>query len=168
VGAVTAPGHTYDTLDAGCGTGLCGPLLRPLSRALTGVDLSPKMLEPAARKAIYDTLVCEELTAFLLRSPQCFDLVVAADLMIYFGDLTPLFAAAATALRSAGLFAFSTELWTGEGYRLLPSGRFAHAPHYIKLVAPRDFEEVFQAETTIRLEAAERLPGNIFIFRKRH
>jgi len=164
---IAAAGHLHDTLDGGCGTGLCGPLMRPLSRTLTGVDLSPKMLEQAARKAVYDALVCEELTAFLLRSPHQFDLIVAADLMIYFGDLIPLFAAAATALRPTGLFAFSTELWTGEGYRLLPSGRFAHPPQYVRLMAGRDFEEVLHAETTIRLEATGRLSGNIFVFRRR-
>ncbi|HWY32615.1 MAG TPA: methyltransferase domain-containing protein [Candidatus Acidoferrum sp.] len=163
----TAAGHRHETLDAGCGTGLCGPLLRPISRTLTGVDLSPKMLEQAARKAVYDALACEDLTTFLLKSPAHFDLIVAADLMVYFGILTPLFAAAATALRPGGLFALSTELWTGEGYHLQPSGRFAHAPQYVRLMAGLDFEEVFQAETTIRLEANRRLPGNIFILRRR-
>ena len=34
-------------LDAGCGTGLCGPLLRPLAARLVGVDLSEKMVELA-------------------------------------------------------------------------------------------------------------------------
>jgi predicted TPR repeat methyltransferase len=155
-----------DTLDAGCGTGLCGPLLRPMSRALAGVDLSPKMLEQAARKGVYDALTCEELTAFLRRSATHFDLIVAADLLVYFGDLTPIFAAAATALKPAGLFAFSTESWTGEGYRLLPSGRFSHAPEYVRLVAGRTFAEVFHAETTIRLEATGRVPGDIAIFRR--
>ena len=167
VGELTPAGHQHDTLDGGCGTGLCGALLRPLSRTLTGVDLSSKMLEQAARKAIYDTLVREDLTAFLLRSPRQFDLIVAADLMIYFGNLTSLFAAAATALRPAGLFALSTESWSGEGYRLFPSGRFAHGPQYVRLTAERDFEEVYHAETTIRLEATGRVPGNIFIFRRR-
>ncbi len=156
-----------NTLDAGCGTGLCGPLLRPITRHLTGVDLSPKMLEQAAKKGIYDTLVCEELTGFLNRSSDQFDLVLAADLMIYFGDLTPLFAAVATALRSKGLFAFSTEIWNGEGYRLQPSGRFALSPGYVRTIAERAFDEVFHLETTIRLEANVRLPGNIFIFRRR-
>lgn len=164
---IAATGPPHDTLDAGCGTGLCGPLLRPISRALTGVDLSPKMLEQAARRAVYDALACEELTAFLLRSPHHFDLIVAADLMIYFGNLAPLFAVAATALRPGGLFAFSTELWTGDRYRLLPSGRFAHAPEYVKAMAERDFAELFQTETTIRWEAKGQLPGNIFVFRRR-
>jgi predicted TPR repeat methyltransferase len=164
---VTSPGHLYDALDAGCGTGLCGPLLRPISRALTGVDLSPKMLEQAGRKKAYDTLICEELTGFLRRSTRQFDLIVAADLMIYFGNLTPVFVSAATALRRNGLFAFSTELWDGDGYRLLPSGRFAHPPEYVRFVAGRRFEEVFHADTTIRMEANRRLPGNLFIFRWR-
>jgi predicted TPR repeat methyltransferase len=167
VRSVMGVGPLHATLDAGCGTGLCGPLLRPISQTLTGVDLSPKMLEQAAKRGVYDALVCEELTAFLGRSKGHFDLIVAADLMIYFGDLAPLFAAAGTALKSAGLFAFSTELWTGEGYRLQPSGRFAHAPSYLRSLAGQTFAEVLSDETTIRLDGTRRLPGNIFIFRRR-
>ncbi len=163
---IIAPGHLQETLDAGCGTGLCGPLLRPVSRVLTGVDLSRKMLDQAARKGVYDALECEELTAFLGRSPGRFDLIVGADLMIYFGELAPVFAAVATALKPDGLFAFSTELWTGEGYRLLPSGRFAHAPEYVRSAARPAFAEAYHAETTIRLEGAGRVPGSIFIFQR--
>jgi predicted TPR repeat methyltransferase len=164
---VIAEGRLYETLDAGCGTGLCGPLLRPISKTLSGVDLSPKMLDQAARKGVYDTLVCEELTAFLFRSKGHFDLLVAADLTIYFGDLASLFAAAATALKPAGLFAFSTELWNGEGYRLQPSGRFAHSASYARSAAGQKFAKVFSEETTIRLNGTRRLPGHIFIFRRR-
>jgi len=39
-----------EVLDLGCGTGLCGPLLRPLARTLVGVDLSPKMLAKARQR----------------------------------------------------------------------------------------------------------------------
>jgi len=161
-----APEGLRQTLDAGCGTGLCGPPLRPISRTLTGVDLSPKMLEQAARKRVYDALACEELTVFLRRSADQFDLIVAADLTIYFGELASLFEAVATALKPVGLFAFSSESWAGAGYRLLPSGRFAHAPDYVRLLARVQFTEIFHAETTIRLEATRRLPGNLFIFRR--
>ena len=129
VRSLTVAGRLHETLDAGCGTGLCGPLLRPISQTLTGVDLSPKMLAQAARKGIYDMLACEELTAFLRRSEGRFDLMVAADLTIYFGDLTPLFAPATTALKPAGLFAFSTELWNGAGYRLLPRAALRTRPN---------------------------------------
>src|ERR1019366_6206417 len=135
-------GLLYDTLDAGCGTGLCGPFLRSMSRRLTGVDLSPRMLEQAQKKGVYDKLVCEELINFLRRSPQQFDMIVAADLMIYFGNLVPLFSGAATALRPGGLLACSTELWTGDGYRVQPSGRFAQSPTYVRATAAEAFEEL--------------------------
>ena len=58
-------GRLFDVLDAGCGTGLCGPLLRTRAKRMTGVDLSPKMIEWAAERGIYDRLAAEELTTFL-------------------------------------------------------------------------------------------------------
>jgi len=163
----TSASHKYETLDAGCGTGLCGPLLRPLANELTGVDLSPKMLEQAAKRGVYDRLICEELTAFLGRFPGHFDLIVAADVVVYIGELIPIFAAAATTIRAGGLFAFSTELWAGERYRLQPSGRFAHSPQYVRSLAGPDFVERVCAETTIRLEAGRRVLGNLFVFQRR-
>jgi predicted TPR repeat methyltransferase len=167
VRAVTPAGRLYDTLDAGCGTGLCGPLLRPLSRALMGVDLSPRMIDQAARRGMYDQLAVGELAMFLQRFSARFDLVVAADVLIYFGDLAPIFAAAAAAMRPGGLFAASTESGPETGYRLRPSGRFAHAPSYVRGLAAECFTEEYYADTTIRMEANQRLPGNIFLFRRR-
>jgi len=160
-------GHPHTALDAGCGTGLCGPYLRPLSRELIGVDLSPKMLEQAARRKIYDALICEELIAYLQKSPKRFDLIVAADVMVYFGELASLVGALATALQPGGLLAFSTESWAGEGYRLQPSGRFAQAPAYVRSAAAAAFVEISCVATTLRLEATGRLPGNLFVFRRR-
>ena len=161
------PGKLYDTLDAGCGTGLCGPRLRPWSRTLTGVDLSPKMLEQAAGKKLYDTLVCQELGAYLAGNGEAFDLVVAADVMIYFGDLQALFAALARALKPGGLLAFSIESGAEAGWKLRPSGRFVHSPDYVRDIARAGFEEMACAETTLRLEANRRMPGRIFVFRRR-
>jgi predicted TPR repeat methyltransferase len=163
----TSAGHKYAAVDAGCGTGLCGPLLRPMAGQLIGVDLSPKMLEQAEKRGVYDRLVCEELTAFLNRSPGLFDLVVAADVIIYIGDLVPIFAAAATAIRAGGLFAFSTELWAGEKYRLQPSGRFSHPPGYVRSAAGSAFVENVCVETMIRLEAGMPTRGNLFVFQRR-
>jgi predicted TPR repeat methyltransferase len=157
----------YDAVDIGCGTGLCGPLLRPFAKKLTGVDLSPKMLELAALRGVYDHLVCEEVTAFLNRSAAQFDIVAAADVMIYIGDLKPIFAAAANAIRVGGLFAFSTETWTGESYRLQSSGRFSHSPQYVRSLAASTFVERTSLETTIRLEANARVSGHLFVFHRR-
>jgi predicted TPR repeat methyltransferase len=167
VRACTPEGHLYDALDAGCGTGLCGPLLRPLARTLSGVDLSSRMLEGAAARDVYDTLACEELVGFLQRSPDGFDLVVAADVLIYFGDLSPIFAAAAGAMRAGGLLAFSTETGAEAGYRLKPSCHFTHAPDYVRAAAGESFGQELCAETTIRLEANAPVAGNLFLFRRR-
>jgi predicted TPR repeat methyltransferase len=164
---VAAPGRLYDVLDAGCGTGLCGPLLRGLARRLTGVDLSPKMLELAGRREIYDHLVREDLITFLERSPGCFDLLVAADVLVYLGDLAPFFAAVSVAVRPGGLIVFSTERLEDGGFRLLSSGRFAHAPEYVRQLAEPRFLERVCTDTTIRLEAAERVSGNLFVFQRR-
>ena len=57
------PRAKLDTIDAGCGTGWCGPLLKPYARRLVGVDLSPAMLEKARGRAVYDDLIEAELTA---------------------------------------------------------------------------------------------------------
>ncbi|NEU35571.1 methyltransferase, partial [bacterium LRH843] len=74
--------------DAGCGTGLCGPLLAPYCQRLDGVDLSPKMLEKAKSKQLYDRLSKAELTAFLNNAPDMYDVIIAADVLCYFGDLS--------------------------------------------------------------------------------
>jgi len=62
---------------------------------------------------------------------------------IYFGEVNPVFKAAATAIRPGGLLAFSTESGPDAGYRLLPSGRFAHAPDYVRAMAGENFVEEF-------------------------
>jgi predicted TPR repeat methyltransferase len=154
-------------LDAGCGTGLCGPLLRPVARRLTGVDLSPKMLARAAERGVYDALVCEELTAFLARSGRSFDLIVAADVLVYFGELRSIFDAAAIALQPKGLFVFSTEANDSADHRILPSGRFAHAPAYVEAVAAGAFETRLARATTLRFEGRERVRGVVFVLQRR-
>jgi len=118
-------------LDAGCGTGLCAPVLRPIAARLTGVDLSPAMLQKARARGSYDELVEAELTAFLQSHARQYDLIVMADTLIYFGGLGPLFAAVEAALCPSGHFAFTAELASGpaprpEGYELTLSGRYAH------------------------------------------
>jgi predicted TPR repeat methyltransferase len=78
-------------LDLGCGTGLIGSVMREISEHLTGVDLSAKMLTLAADKAIYDRLVESEILAFLKETPECYSLIIAADVVPYFGELDTLF-----------------------------------------------------------------------------
>ena len=131
-------GPTLEILDAGCGTGLCGPLLRPLARRLVGVDLSRGMLDKARGRSVYDELVEAELTGYLQCWPRAFDAIVAADTLVYFGDLAPVVAAAAGALRPRGILAFTLEhlgaAQENEEFRLEPHGRYSHAESHVRQV----------------------------------
>ncbi len=122
-------------LDLGCGTGLCGPLLRPLARQLHGVDLSPTMLARAAVRHVYDHLAEADIAQHLHTTAQRHGLVVAADVFIYLGDLAPVFTGIARVLQPGGVFAFSVERCEGNAYRLLPSLRYAHAEGYLRALA---------------------------------
>ena len=81
------PLKRLDVLDAGCGTGLCGPLVAPYARRLVGVDLSEGMLVHAKEKNVYHALMKAELTDYLHDNSEAFDLIVSADTLVYFGDL---------------------------------------------------------------------------------
>jgi predicted TPR repeat methyltransferase len=133
--ALGAPDGSLDILDAGCGTGLCGPLLAPFARHLTGVDLSAGMLTHAAKRGVYTALAHAELCDHLHAHPAAFDAVVSADTLCYFGALDVVFAAARAALRPAGLLVFTVE-HTDEaqaaGFRLATHGRYAHTESYVR------------------------------------
>ena len=127
--ALPAPAAQFDVADLGCGTGLCGPLLKPWARRLVGCDLSGGMLERASQRGAYDELHKAELTAFLRERPAAFDLVVSADTLIYFGELREVAEAAHASLRPGGLLAFTLEAQAaGEPgpYKLKDSGRYVH------------------------------------------
>ena len=125
-------------LDAGCGTGLCGPYLLPYARTLDGVDLSPKMLEKAAARNCYRRLDAFELGAWLAAHPAGYDLIVSADTLCYFGALDDVLDAAATALRPGGLCVFTLEEMVdathAPQYRLHPHGRYSHTEAYAREV----------------------------------
>lgn len=131
-----APGRALDILDAGCGTGLCGPLFKPWARHLVGVDLSSGMLQKASGKACYDQLVKAELTSWIAAHPSQFDLIVSADTLCYFGSLAEPIQAAADALRGDGVLAFSVEAadesTAGEGHRINPHGRYSHTVSHVE------------------------------------
>jgi predicted TPR repeat methyltransferase len=114
--------------DLGCGTGACGPLVRPWARALVGVDLSSKMLDQARARGVYDQLVHREITAFLADQRAAFDLVVCADTLVYVGDTGPLFTALAHALRPGGRFIATTESHPDPDtpFQLIAAGRYKH------------------------------------------
>jgi predicted TPR repeat methyltransferase len=123
-------------LDAGVGTGLCGPLLKPRAAHLTGVDLSAKMLELAAKRGGYDVLEEAELTAWLAATDRTFDLAVCADTLCYFGQLEEVLAGFGKVIVPGGLLAFTVED-SGDAapHRLQYNGRYAHAEAYVREAA---------------------------------
>jgi predicted TPR repeat methyltransferase len=132
-----APARQFDIADIGCGTGLCGPLVKPWAKRLSGCDLSGAMLDRARQRDVYDVLEKGELVQFLEGHPDSFDIVVSADTLCYFGDLHGVAEAARRALRAGGQFLFTVEAWTEEDkapYRLLANGRYAHRFAYLQSV----------------------------------
>jgi len=157
------PSKSLAVLDAGCGTGLCGPLVAQYARRLLGVDLSKGMLAHAKEKHVYDALVKAELTDYLRKNRGAFDLIVSADTLVYFGDLESVLAAAAGALRPNGLLVFTLEHAGGGDpdidYRLEFHGRYSHARAYVErvLIGVGLQPEITHAE--LRMEAGLPVPG---------
>ena len=123
-------------LDAGCGTGLCGPLLAPYASELIGVDLSARMLDAARLRGVYNALFKDELTVFIGARPASADVIVSADTLCYFGALEDVFAVSARALRDNGFLIFSVEAASEEdaphGFRINPHGRYSHTRPYVE------------------------------------
>jgi predicted TPR repeat methyltransferase len=162
-----APGRRFArALDIGCGAGLTGEALRERVDHLTGVDLSPRMIAKASARVLYDSLIVGEATAFLMRNaPTAFDLVVAADLLVYIGDLDPLIAAVAATLTANGRFAFTVETGEGDGFALGPQMRFAHARAYVEATAARArLRPLLIRPACVRREAGADAPGLICVF----
>jgi predicted TPR repeat methyltransferase len=162
------PGAFDAALDLGCGTGLCGPLLRPLARRLDGVDLSQAMLDRAAALGVYDSLLQAELVEHLARSASSHDLVLAADVFIYVGELGEVFAGVQRVLRPGGLFCFTVERAGDEqGAMLMPHLRYAHSLPYLRGLARRHgLQELRVVTQPIRQDQTQAIPGLYVYLRK--
>jgi predicted TPR repeat methyltransferase len=157
-------------LDAGCGTGLCGPLVRPNCEHLTGVDLSPQMIERATARQCYDELVTAELSEFMRTRADGFDAIVCADALVYFGALEEPLNAARNALRPRGLLVFTLEsLGAGsvEDFHLEDHGRYAHGEPYIRgALAASGFDVVSYSHACLREERGHPVDGVIVAARR--
>jgi predicted TPR repeat methyltransferase len=127
-------GTRLDIVDLGCGTGLGGAAFGPLARRLDGIDLSPRMIEQARARGIYQDLTVGELVASLgALAPARYDLALAADVLVYLGELAPLFDAVARVLRPGGWFLFSVErrLDADDGFAMHDGHRYMHGRGYV-------------------------------------
>jgi len=157
-----APGRRFrHALDLGCGAGLSGAAIRGRASLLTGVDLSPAMIAQAGAKRLYDRLTAADLLDFLAEEPAGgADLALAADVLVYIGDLAPVFAAVARALEPGGLFAFTTQSLNGEGFHLGADLRFAHAEAYLQAGAEKaGFTTLAFAPAVTRKDRGADVPG---------
>jgi predicted TPR repeat methyltransferase len=124
-----------DILDLGCGTGLAGGAFKSLAQRLDGVDLSPLMIERAMARGIYGELAVDDLENFLENSRRHYDLLIAADAVVYFGDLSRLFHAARANLKPNGNFLFTAEKKADAGFSLGPKRRYRHSEEYLRAIA---------------------------------
>ena len=158
-------------LDLGCGTGLVGAAFVDLVENWCGADLSPAMIAEAAAKGFYDGLHVDDIVDFLTMGSAGaarFELVTAADVFIYIGNLAPTFAAVRDRIAPDGVFALSVEATEDEDYVLRPTGRFAHSEGYIRaLAAAHGFDVETCDVVTLRCEHGQPVIGRVFVLTPR-
>lgn len=160
VGELAGGADGLAALDLGCGSGLAGVELRPLCRRLAGIDLSPQMVELARQRGIYDALEVAELGEWLAACEDKFDLIVACDTLIYFGDLRQALIPAAALLNGGGVLAFSVEKGGHAPFRLNDNGRYSHHPEHVREVAAEAGLLVERLEEGyLRMEYGEEVTG---------
>jgi len=177
--AALITGHTGEArfanvIDLGCGTGLFGERIRDRADRLEGFDLSANMLAKAEGKGCYDRLAQADLSMppetsglFSDMPDHRADLVSAADVLMYLGNLDSVFVIATELLGAQGLFAFSVEDADGQGdFILRPSLRYAHSDTYIQGLCKRFGLEILAiSKTSIRNDGGKPVFGILFLTR---
>ena len=127
------------------------------------------MIEKSRQRGVYDELIVGRLED-TLRGRSDVDLILAADVLNYVGELSGVFDAAGVALRRGGYFLFSIEKPTSEeaqGLTLRRTRRYAHARGYIEERAREAGMEIVEtSDTVIRMEQQKPLEGYIVVVRK--
>ena len=167
LGTVCGSGQRFSRmLDLGCGTGLSGMAFKSSADHMTGVDLSSKMIALSNHRGIYAALENSEIIDFLEGTADKFDLVVAADVFVYIGNLTPVFRAVKNRLLPGAYFTFSTETCRKEPWGLRSTGRYAHSRHYIRsLAGEKGFEILAEKSSNIRKEKQQWVVGDLYVLR---
>jgi predicted TPR repeat methyltransferase len=154
-------------LDLGCGTGLLAEAIGDRCNEIFGVDISSKMVEIARSKGGYTHLSVESIDGYLHENEQIFDVIVAADVLIYIGELEPTFRQIYEALGHDGVFIFSLEYASEPGFQLNPSGRFSYSQGYMDdLMERTGFETLRVEQTALRMEGSSAVQGMVYSLRK--
>jgi len=158
-------------LDAGCGTGLCGPLLRPLTKFLVGVDISSRMLLHAQQKKCYHLLHLSDLLTFKPSQAEgyLFDAIVSSDTLNYFGELPPILTHFASLAADNCWLVFTLES-AGEdvqGTSLRPHGRYVHRLEYAQeALVDAGWRTHTNASIVLRDEGGEKVHGFLIVAQK--
>lgn len=159
-------------IDLGCGTGLFGERIRRMTSWLEGYDLSQGMLAKAREKGVYDGLGQADIQHGFSGAPpgdgQAADLVAAADVFAYFGDLDGVLATAANLAAPGGLIAFSCEAGDDDAdWRLRASLRYCHSEAYLRRCLDQSGLAIERlVREPIRRDGAEVISGYLVIARK--
>jgi predicted TPR repeat methyltransferase len=165
-------------LDLGCGTGLVALAIGDLPLGpLTGVDLSRRMIEQARAKRLYAELREADIVEDLKRdSDQYWPIIIAADVVVYFGELEELFCLVSERLEANGWFLFSIEdllpdhdgVVPGNGsWALHRLGRYAHTSEYVhECLEKAGFRTLQIDRQPMRQEAGIGVPSMLIVAEK--
>ena len=153
-------------LDLGCGTGLAGEAFSATCSELTGVDISDKIMKVAAEKKLYKQLIKDDILHFLKTTEETFNLIIAADVFTYMGDLEPLFKACHQQSDSDATLCFSVEESTDEPFILKETGRFGHSLKYIEGIGEKAGWTILSSRRSkLRKDKNKWIFGYLFILR---
>jgi predicted TPR repeat methyltransferase len=155
--------------DLGCGTGLVVSALRDAFRidAVTGIDVSPKMIDIAAQKNVYDRLIVGDVLRMLGALKERFELITAVELAPYLGNLSQLMKSIPEHLAPGGLFLCSIERSNVARYELTRSGRFAHSAAYLEETArAAGLEAVARRDIALLRTGGRQTEGILMLFRR--
>jgi len=158
------PNEQFRVLDLGCGTGLMGKSIKPWAHSVWGVDLSSKMIAKAKLTACYQQLHLSEIEEWLVASDENFDLILAADVLIYIGDLNHTFKYVKPLMSPNSKFAFTLEKSAELGYSLTVTGRYAHHADYITaLSAKYGYRIDHLSQDTLRYQYGKKVEGHVVV-----
>lgn len=157
--------QSLSIVDLGCGTGLVGSLFKPLASLLTGVDISEKMIAIAQHKNLYNQLIQADIETGLQEFKDV-DLIIAADVFSYVGDLTRILSKCHAALKPGGYLLFSVEKTLTEPYILQKNMRYAHSKAHIEALADFVEFEILECENVaLRTQQKKPVDGYVYLLR---
>ncbi|OYV56103.1 MAG: hypothetical protein B7X00_00380 [Legionella sp. 21-45-4] len=92
---------------------------------------------------------------FFATDTRHYDLIVAADVLPYFGDLDALFLQIAAHLKPNGCWVFTIEIDDDNPFTLQETGRFSHHPERIKQLIQTHHLELLHQETVVARQQDE-------------